>query len=77
MWDGTWAWAGAAAQVAIKKIGGAFENVVDARRVLREIKLLRHLQHENVIGLRDVMRPRHRDTFQVRAARRRSAYQVA
>jgi serine/threonine protein kinase len=52
-------------QVAIKKIGNAFDNVVDARRVLREIKLLRHLQHENIIAIRDIMRPRHRETFQV------------
>ena len=51
--------------MAIKKIGNAFDNVVDARRVLREIKLLRHLQHENIIAIRDIMRPRHRETFQV------------
>ena len=42
---------------AIKKIGNAFDNPVDAKRTLREIKLLRHLKHENVIGLRDIMKP--------------------
>ena len=36
-------------KVAIKKITNAFENVVDAKRTLREIKLLRHLRHENVV----------------------------
>lgn len=35
-------------QVAIKKIGNAFDNIIDAKRTLREIKLLRHMDHENV-----------------------------
>jgi mitogen-activated protein kinase 1/3 len=43
-------------KVAIKKIGNAFENLTDARRTLREIKLLRHLRHENIIGVRDIMK---------------------
>ncbi|GAA0169147.1 non-receptor serine/threonine protein kinase [Lithospermum erythrorhizon] len=34
--------------VAVKKIGKAFENFMDAKRTLREIKILRHLEHENV-----------------------------
>ncbi|CAI0559283.1 unnamed protein product [Linum tenue] len=36
-------------EVAIKKIGNAFDNSVDAKRTLCEIKLLRHMDHENVI----------------------------
>jgi serine/threonine protein kinase len=36
--------------VAIKKIANAFDNNMDAKRTLREIKLLRHLDHENVIN---------------------------
>ncbi|KAJ8484664.1 hypothetical protein OPV22_017149 [Ensete ventricosum] len=43
--------------VAIKKIANAFDNHMDAKRTLREIKLLRHLDHENVIGIRDVVPP--------------------
>ena len=35
-------------KVAIKKIGNAFDNIIDAKRALREIKLLRHMDHENV-----------------------------
>lgn len=35
-------------EVAIKKIGNAFDNVIDAKRTLREIKLLSHMDHENV-----------------------------
>lgn len=35
-------------EVAIKKIGNAFDNRIDAKRTLREIKLLRHMDHDNV-----------------------------
>ena len=35
-------------EVAIKKIANAFDNRIDAKRTLREIKLLRHMDHENV-----------------------------
>lgn len=34
--------------VAVKKIANAFDNKIDAKRTLREIKLLRHMDHENV-----------------------------
>lgn len=44
-------------KVAIKKISGCFESPVDAKRMLREVKLLSHLRHENVIGLRDILPP--------------------
>lgn len=37
--------------VAIKKIANAFDNHMDAKRTLREIKILRHLDHENVGAL--------------------------
>lgn len=50
-------------KVAIKKIHNAFENSIDALRTLRELKLLRHLRHENVIGLKDVMLPIHKGSF--------------
>ncbi|KAJ1396662.1 Serine/threonine-protein kinase, active site [Sesbania bispinosa] len=49
--------------VAVKKIANAFDNHMDAKRTLREIKLLRHLDHENVIGLRDVIPPPLRREF--------------
>ena len=48
---------------AIKKIGNAFDNAVDAKRTLREIKLLRHLSHENIIAIRDIMLPPDRLNF--------------
>jgi mitogen-activated protein kinase 1/3 len=50
-------------KVAIKKIHNVFDNRVDALRTLRELKLLRHLRHENVIALKDIMMPIHRRSF--------------
>jgi len=50
-------------EVAIKKIGNAFDNRIDAKRTLREIKLLRHMDHENIVAIRDIIRPPSRDTF--------------
>lgn len=42
-------------KVAIKKVTDAFQDLIDAKRILREIKLLKHLgDHENVIGLVDI-----------------------
>jgi serine/threonine protein kinase len=35
-------------KVAIKKISRAFEDPVDAKRILREIKLMKKFAHENV-----------------------------
>ncbi|CAF2042858.1 mitogen-activated protein kinase 5 [Brassica rapa] len=50
-------------EIAIKKIGKAFDNKVDAKRTLREIKLLRHLEHENVVIIKDIIRPPKKETF--------------
>ena len=53
--------------VAIKKIPKAFQDLVDAKRVLREIKILstlllnlNHIEffdHENIVSLLDIERP--------------------
>lgn len=43
--------------VAIKKIAGVANNTIDCKRTLREMKLLRHFKHENVISLQDVYVP--------------------
>ncbi|KAF2315275.1 hypothetical protein GH714_038668 [Hevea brasiliensis] len=50
-------------EVAIKKIGNAFDNRIDAKRTLREIKLLRHMDHENIVALRDIIRPPQKENF--------------
>lgn len=44
--------------VAIKKVSSAFTDLVDARRVLREVKLLRHFHHENIIQIIDMIQPK-------------------
>jgi serine/threonine protein kinase len=43
--------------VAVKKIKDAFEDAIDCKRTLREVRLLQHFAHENVLNLRDIMLP--------------------
>ncbi|KAK9940291.1 hypothetical protein M0R45_016959 [Rubus argutus] len=49
--------------VAIKKIGNAFDNRIDAKRTLREIKLLRHMDHDNIVKIKDIIRPPNKENF--------------
>ena len=43
-------------RVAIKKIRQVFQDTIDAKRILRELKLLRHLNgHENITTILDIM----------------------
>lgn len=44
-------------KVAIKKIPKAFNDVIDAKRILREIKLMKRFDHENIIRIIDLMPP--------------------
>lgn len=44
-------------RVAIKMVPKAFQDEIDAKRILREIKLLKHLKHENIVGIVDMMPP--------------------
>ena len=44
------------AKVAIKKIS-PFEHQTYCQRTLREIKILNRFQHENIIDIRDILRP--------------------
>jgi len=44
-------------KVAIKKNKGVFSSLSDAKRILREIKLLLHFDHENIISLISVIPP--------------------
>jgi len=43
--------------VAVKKVCNVFDNLILARRTYREVKILRHFQHDNVICIRDILRP--------------------
>ncbi|ETW04808.1 CMGC/MAPK protein kinase [Aphanomyces invadans] len=44
-------------RVAIKKINNVFDQEVDCKRLYREIYILRHLRHSEVITLLDVLPP--------------------
>ncbi|XP_041860935.1 STKc_p38 domain-containing protein [Melanotaenia boesemani] len=44
-------------KVAIKKLHRPFQSLIHAKRAYREVRLLRHIQHENVICLLDVFTP--------------------
>jgi mitogen-activated protein kinase 1/3 len=44
-------------KVAIKKVSKAFDDLVDAKRIVREIKLLGYFDHDNIITLLDIERP--------------------
>lgn len=43
--------------MAIKKLSRPFQSEIFAKRAYRELLLLKHMQHENVIGLLDVFTP--------------------
>ena len=41
--------------VAIKKIVNPFEVLTTAKRTLRELKLLLHFKHDNIVGIRNIV----------------------
>jgi len=52
-------------KVAIKKCPNIFEDPSDAKRIAREIRLLRHFQHPNIVKLTDLPPPPALDFFDV------------
>ena len=44
-------------KVAIKKISRVFDVPTIAKRTLRELKILKHFKHENVINIKEILRP--------------------
>lgn len=44
-------------KIAIKKLARPFQSPIHAKRTYREMTLLAHMRHENVIGLLDVFSP--------------------
>ncbi|XP_073843591.1 stress-activated protein kinase JNK-like [Musca autumnalis] len=44
-------------RVAIKKLVRPFQNVISAKRAYRELKLMKLVNHKNIIGLLDVFSP--------------------
>ncbi|XP_060929958.1 mitogen-activated protein kinase 14A isoform X2 [Limanda limanda] len=44
-------------KIAVKKLSRPFQSIIHAKRMYRELRLLKHMKHENVIGLLDVFSP--------------------
>lgn len=44
-------------KVAIKKIARPFQSAVHAKRTYRELRMLKHMNHDNIIGLLDCFTP--------------------
>lgn len=51
------------AMVAIKKMTNAFEHKIFARRILRELKVLRLLKHPNIVEIKTLILPKSRQNF--------------
>merc|ERR1712007_26489 len=49
--------------VAIKRIGHMFEDLIDCKRILREISILHKLDHENVVRIYDLPQPASLSSF--------------
>ncbi|CAD8199242.1 unnamed protein product [Paramecium pentaurelia] len=49
--------------VAIKKIAMVFRDLLDAKKVLREIKLLKFFDNPNIVKLLDIIVPDDQDTY--------------
>ncbi|KAI9996708.1 hypothetical protein PInf_014451 [Phytophthora infestans] len=49
--------------LAVKKITNIFEDLVDAKRILREVRLLGHFHHKNITRLHDLSPPPSRKQF--------------
>ncbi|EEY60962.1 mitogen-activated protein kinase, putative [Phytophthora infestans T30-4] len=50
--------------VAIKKIQNVFSDPIDAKRILRELCILRQLRHPNIVQIREIIAPLDMDRFQ-------------
>lgn len=50
-------------RVAVKKVTGVFDDLTDAKRIIREIRLLRCMNHDNVLTILDIDEPETYATF--------------
>jgi hypothetical protein len=50
-------------KVALKHIINAFTSITDARRIFREIKVMKHFVHPNIVKLLHVVRPANTRSF--------------
>lgn len=49
--------------VAIKRIAHMFEDLIDCKRILREIAILDKLKHEHIVEIYDIVAPNNMHTF--------------
>ena len=49
--------------MAVKKIEKAFEHKVFSLRTLRELKIMRLLNHENVLSVKSILKPKSLQDF--------------
>lgn len=52
--------------VAIKKIHRVFEDLIDCKRILREIAILNRLNHDHIVKILDILVPNDLEKFDVR-----------
>jgi mitogen-activated protein kinase 1/3 len=50
--------------VAIKRIGHMFEDLIDCKRILREIAILSKLKHDHIVQIFDIPEPSNNSTFE-------------
>lgn len=48
-------------KIAVKQVAQAFDDVVDGKRILREVKLLHYFRHDNILGILDLYLPESRN----------------
>eukprot|EP00438_Fugacium_kawagutii_P034522 Skav213812 [mRNA] locus=scaffold1987:458702:459238:- [translate_table: standard] len=48
-------------KLAVKKFTNAFHDLMEGKRILREVKLLQSFRHDNIISLLDMYPPEHPD----------------
>jgi len=51
-------------KVAIKRVKNVFEDDIDCKRILREITLLRKLNHPSVVKIVEILEPTDVNAFQ-------------
>jgi mitogen-activated protein kinase 1/3 len=51
-------------KVAVKKIARVFDDLVDGKRILREFKVLSVVHHNNLVRLREFLRPVKKELFE-------------
>lgn len=50
-------------RVAIKHVAKIFDDIIDCKRLLREISILRYLDHPNVVKIREIIKPSNLESF--------------